>query len=191
MISIDPNSVAAHEYGLIRIYTIDLSPAEIDNFTIERGNHWPLQRALGAEVLDSGPTQSFNIADLGDLGLLGYLSEGYFIEPADMDAYSAAFAELTGAVVIIPSRAFEGVAQTLMQPTLLDGVPNPLRHLATLREEGRNATFESLPSFGAEGVLEDTPARKKPSDAAMGGRVATIALIVMGLLVWAMIKIAG
>ena len=63
--------------------------------------------------------------------------------------------------------------------------------IATFREPGANVSFEPLPNPDPEAAIEDAPQKKRPSDAAMSGRIATLALIVMGILVGLMIWIAG
>jgi len=63
--------------------------------------------------------------------------------------------------------------------------------ISTLKEQGANVVFEPLPNPDPVAAIESPPQKKRPSDAAMSGRVATVALLVMALLVGLMIWIAG
>lgn len=197
MTEIDPYYVGAYEHGLIRIYVIDLPPDQVPLFATEQSvdtpdYNWSLKDWLGADPLNSTHIAVFDIADLGDMGLVGYLREGHNVAQAEIVAYRSALEQITGAVAVITSSAFDGAEQILTPP---DEAPlagkNPLRHIMTLKEEGANVTFKPLPDESAKRPVDDAPKRKAPSDAAMSGRVATMALLVMAVLVWIMIRIAG
>lgn len=197
MTNIDPYYVGAHEHGLIRIYAIDLPPEEVDLFATEwnvgtEDYTWSLKDWLGADPLDQTYVTAFDVTDLGKLGLVGYLRDGYDIAQSELDAHKASLESITGGVAVITSSAFGGVEQILATPNERPTVnsPNPLRHIVTLKKEGAVVTFKPLPSEGARGVIGDMPTKKRPSDAEIGGRVATVALLVMALLVWLMIWIA-
>ncbi len=197
MNKIDPYYVGAFEHGLIRIYSIDLPPEEVTLFATEHNkgtsDHiWSLKDWLGANPLDDTYVTFFDVADLGSLGLIGYLRDGHNVAAEEIDADRPTLEKITGAIAVITSSAFGGVEQILMTPREQSKFYGdiPMHHLLTLKEEGAVVTFKPLPNEGAKGTIGKTP-KKKPSDAAMSGRVATIALLVMGLLVWLMIKVGG
>jgi hypothetical protein len=186
---INPKTVTATERGLIRIYGIDLPADEIQLFadSPQSGGHdpWPLCAALGAAAdLNEESIEIIDVEALGEIGLAGYLTLGNGVTAADVAPYSDLLAGVQGHVAIVFSSAFKGVAQTLSPAP-------PLRFIAAFREEGAPVTFAALPDDSAKGTLSDAPRKKPVSDAAMSGRVATIALLVMAFLVWLMIKIAG
>jgi len=168
------------EHGVVRVFTVDLPEDEIDSFNRRNGN-WPLQRALGAETLDSDHVELFAVSDLAGLGLSGYLEEGHGVAEETLSDLRGRLDALTGHVLTVPSRAFGGQGQTLT-PT------HPLRLVATLDERAEPVSFAPLPSEGAKGTTGGKPA---PSNAAMSGRIASIALLVLFLLVAIMIWIAA
>lgn len=184
-----PHTVTAGETGVIRIFTIDLPVDNAADFAddmgaIEVDNSWPLQTALGAADLDPAFVDVFPASDLEGVGLADYLIDGTGISADDIAPFRAQLDGLTGNIVVIHSRAFKGVVQTLSPKA-------PLHYIATFQEDRAPVTFEPLPNPDPAPAIEDLPQKKTPSDAAMGGRVATIALLVMGLLVWLMIWVAG
>lgn len=201
MTQIDPTFVGAHESGVLRIYSINVPKEEIEAFSINHQelfagesepDYWALKDWLGADTLNAEYVNVMDIDDLSAMPFVYYLIEGYDIRDEDIEAHRATLAALSGHVAILTSAAFGGVEQDLKSNTDAQTQENTfLIHAATLRQRNANATFRPLPDGGADGVLTSPPAKKIPSDAAMGGRVATIALIVMGLLVWLMIKVAG
>lgn len=95
---------------------------------------------------------------------------------------------LKGTVLIVGSRAFGGQAQVLTPRA-------PVTLVATLNEEKAPVQFEPLPSAGAqvapapEEATEAEP--KKKSDAAMLGRVAMIALLVLFVLTAVVVWVAS
>lgn len=189
MTPIDPNTVVQNETGLIRLYEINLLASELlafkdANQTDDDETRWPLKDALGARFLDSDFIEVFDVADLAELGLAGYLTTGNGVSIDAIEPYRERLDAVTGTVLMVASSAFGGFEQTLSPKP-------PLRHIATFQEEGAPVTFKSLPNPDPQGVMTGTPAKKAPSDAAMGGRVATVALLVMAFLVWLMIKVAG
>lgn len=178
--------IRASEQGVVRVFAVDLPADGIAAFTRRNGS-WPLREALGAQHLDAGRIDVFDVADLDGVGLTGYLQEGAGI-PADQIApLRARLDGLSGTVLVVPTSAFGGTEQTLTPRA-------PLRLVATLTESRDPVTFRPLPDQSARATEPEppaAPARKAPSDAAMSGRVAMIALVVLGLLVGLMVWIAA
>ncbi len=203
MTQIDPTYVAAHEHGVVRIYSINLPNDEVDAFsTLQKEffpgepepDYWALKDWLGADTLDPEYVNVIDIDDLQDMQFVDYLIEGYDVTGEDIASHRAALDGLRGHVAIVTSAAFGGVEQDLKANTDALTLENTfLIHAVSLRQRSASISFRPLPKDGADGILTPPNAQKKkpPSDAAMGGRVATIALLVMGLLVWIMIKVAG
>ncbi|MDE0968195.1 MAG: hypothetical protein OSA51_02185 [Octadecabacter sp.] len=190
MTQIDPNTVTGNEHGVIRIYAIDLPADQIPQFTqrqqVSGNDLWPLQDALGVmKNFNKDFIKILDVAALGEIGLAGYLTLGNGVTEADVAPYIDVLTRVQGHIVIVFSSAFRGEAQTL-------ALKRPLRFIAAFCEESAVVTFQPLPDESAKVILpKDLPRKKPKSDAAMSGRVATIALLVMGLLVWLMIKVSG
>jgi len=177
----DTINIPEGEHGVVRLFTVDLPKAEIEAFT-GRNGRWPLAEAMGASHLDADYIEVFDLGDLAEMGLAGYLEEGQGIPKAQIDPMRTELSALSGTVLVATSRAFAQSAQTLTPKT-------PLRFIATFTEERDPVAFEPLPNASA-GPQDAKPPRKKPSDAAMSGRVATVALLVLAALVTVMVWIA-
>lgn len=159
------------ERGLVRLFTVDIPRAEIDAFD-------PAE-ALGAPALDPDQTELFPLSDLRGLGLSGYMREGLGIAEEEIDA--SRLDALEGVVLVVRSAAFGGASATLT-------VQTPLRWIGTYREETAPVKFEPLPAGRTQEAAAPDPPAKRPSDAAMSGRVASVALLVIfaltALVIW-------
>ena len=171
------------ERGLIRLFTVDLPQTGLKAFA-EPGREGdddhpsPLQQALGAQSLDMELVELFPVSNLEGVGLPGYMIEGLGIAEADVEQDRARLEAIKGPVLIVLSSAFGGVAQTLTPKA-------PLRWVGTYAEERAPVAFQPLPSEGAEAAGVSKPG---PSDAAMSGRIAMVALLVIfaltALVIW-------
>jgi len=170
----EPIEISEGERGVVRVFALDLPKAQIEAF-LKRGDRWPMAEALGANHLDPDHIETFDLSDLAGLGLAGYLAEGQGIPEAQLAPKRAALDALSGTVMVATSRAFAAMPQTL-KPTA------PLRMIAQFTEERGPIAFDPLPAASAA-PKDAKPARKKPSDAAMSGRVATVVLLVLAALV--------
>ena len=169
------NIVAEHEVGCVRVFHFD--PPNEDRPVFQ------FQTAIGVIGLKSEDVQHVVLAELGDMPLRSFLSVAYEIDANALDKVTE-LDELTGNVFIVRSSAFLDRPETLTT----DGAA---RLVATLWEPSKVGGFApAIKTESAEGILTP-PAKKIPSDAAMSGRIATIALMVMGLLVVLMIWVAS
>lgn len=105
----DPLRVGPLEVGVVRLFALDM-PAERARFLREPG---AAAQVLGVEGLDDDEVAIFPIRDLGEMGLAGYLAEGFGIDPAQLEPDRAALETLEGWVMVVRSRAFGGRAVTL------------------------------------------------------------------------------
>ncbi len=167
--------IKAGERGTVRVFATDLDTAQIKTFDVAA--------ALAASHLDRDDIELFNVADLQGLGLTGFLEDGHGIPSDQLAALTPQLDGLTGVVLIIPSRAFADQAQVLT-------VSAPLRLVGTFYEHREPVSFEPLPAEAAQGNVQ-TETKPKPSNAAMSGRVAMVALLVLALLVVVLVWIAG
>lgn len=140
----------------------------------------PMATALGLAEVDEARVEIVVLADLGELGLTGYLRDGYGITS---EALGQLEVEDAKAALILSSAALpEDVAELHLTAAL--------RYLGQFSEDRAPVTFEPLPDGGADGILQPEPARKPMSDARIGGMVATAVLVLLALLVVVMIWIA-
>ena len=176
----DRISIKPTEHGVVRVFAVDLAPGEIPEFTDQDGD-WPLKNALGAEALDPRHVDVFPVSDLDELGLSGYLEQGHGIAADELADMRGRLDALSGHVLIVTSRAFEGQAQELTPRA-------PLRLIGSFNEEAAAVSFDPLPSGAARGITGGKPG---PSDAAMSGRIASLALLVLFLLVLVVVWVAA
>ena len=180
--------VRADERGVVRLFAVDLPPEQIKGFaepdykTDPDEAPWALKEALGAEYLDSDFIELFPVSDLTGVGLPGYRTEGLGIAEGDVASDRARLEAVSGHVLIVVSSAFGGFAQTIRPRA-------PLRWIGTSVEETAPVRFEPLPSEAAKGEVT-TAAKPRPSDAALSGRVARAALLVLFALVAVMVWVA-
>ncbi|WP_299624953.1 hypothetical protein [uncultured Tateyamaria sp.] len=174
--------IPANERGVIRLFALSMTDAEAKTL---KDNPTAISAALGGD-LDTEFVEVFPLSDLEGVGILSYLSEGNAVPEDQLTPDRAKLEKLGGWVLIVFSQAFGDAATTLApQPALtLIGTYGETRidYRAT-----ETVTSEAAKPFTAP----PETVKKKPSDAAMSGRIATIALIVLGLLTWAMIWISG
>lgn len=176
-------TVKANERGIVRLFAVDLPAEEIRRFQTETDAGWPLREALGATELDLEHVELFPVSDLTGLGLAGYMVEGLGIAEADVAEDRARLEALKGHVLVLVSKAFGGVDQQITPRT-------PLKWIGTYVEERAPVQFRPLPDAAAEGEVAG-PAKAPPSNAAISGRVAMIALLVIFALVVLMIWVAS
>lgn len=171
-------TIPALDHGQIRVFEmappapqslLDKTPAALETF-------------FGTSGLNSDFIDIFEVQNLGEMGLIDYLRTGYDLTADVVD--DAALKGVNGVVILMMSRATGGEAVTLK-------VAPEIQHITTLGEPARMRAPTPIKSEASQGVVEDTPTKKTPSDAAMSGRVATIALLVLFAIVGLMIWIAG
>lgn len=181
----DPLHVRDAEFGTVRIFGLRGTEAEIARMTERRPDaegklHWPLLAELGVDHLDESHVEVFDVAQLGDIGLTGYMEEGLGIPAAEIAAHRALLENEGGKVVILLAGAFGGQAAQIAPS-------DKLTFLGLFTEERPPVTFDPLPTGGAKGAPL-SGGRKPVSDAAMSGRIAMVALLVLfvltGLVVW-------
>lgn len=188
-------SIPAASLRTVWVFTIALDEEALPAFAQERPaagtnegsrSHWPLRDALGLVLLDAGFAEVFMAEKLKDYGFARYLVEGDGMDEASVAPDADRLDVLTGPVLVLHSG---GLPE---QTTRLDPRA-PLTLVGRYTETMEFTLRNPLDSASARTPTDIPPTapRKKPSDAAMSGRVATVALLVMGLLVWLMIWMAG
>ena len=183
--------VRKNEFGVVRLFTVDAEAEGQNKMSAEpewgedpSDPPWPLREALGVDYLDSDFIELFDVADLDELGLAGYMIEGLGIAEDDVAPHRAQLDAIKGLVLIVFSNALGGF-ETTIRPK------SPLRWVGTFVEDRPPVQFDPLPSGGAERPPAPEPEKKRPSDAAMSGRVATVALLVIFALTAVVVWVAS
>ncbi|SEW38910.1 hypothetical protein SAMN04488515_2528 [Cognatiyoonia koreensis] len=169
-------TIPANDFGQLRIFALDFAPPEALKEKTAEGIAGAFGVLLNPDYIDVIDT-----AALSDLTLADYIRQGYDFQPDAADL--VALDSLSGWIIIVMSRATDGAGTTL------DLAPG-LRHVTTIGTPLAMSAPVSMDTDSAKGVL--TPTTKVPmSDARIGGMVATLALLVLFVLVALMIFIAG
>ncbi|WP_282062823.1 hypothetical protein [Roseobacter litoralis] len=181
-------SVPALESGVIRVFALSLSEADaktLRDSASSQDTQSALNDALGAKKLDLQHVEVFAIADLSEMALADYLLEGAGATPSSLEKDRGKLSALDGWVMVVYSSAFGGVAQEI--------TPAPeLTLIGSYPQEGADWTggvdLRTPSAAPNQDPPEYPPVKKRPSDAAMSGRIATVALLVafgvVGLMLW-------
>jgi hypothetical protein len=183
------NDIPKGHHNMVWLFAIDLPEADLPAFTEETYDEdgdlvsWPLNEALGGLRIDHDFIEVIDTATMKDYGFRRYLTEAGGYAPEQVDADAAMLDAVTGHVLLVFSNAlYDGPQVFTPQP--------PLRLLARYGTDMVIAPMTPLRSDSAKGVLE-TGGKAPKSDARIGGMVATVVLVLAGLLVWLMIRISG
>ncbi|MEL6452239.1 MAG: hypothetical protein AAFQ19_13355 [Pseudomonadota bacterium] len=178
--------IPANERGIIRVFSLSMD-ASAARALKEQPEALAAALGTGEGALDAEQVEVFPVSDLEGIGLSGYLAAGNAVPEDQLAPDRVKLDKLGGWVLILYSRAFADRATTLAPaPALtLIGTYGAARTDWTATER---VTADSAKPYSAP---PETVEKKKPSDAAMSGRIATLVLIVLGLFTWAMIWIAG
>lgn len=174
--------IPANEAGVVRVFALSRTKAEA---RAVRDDDTARTAALGAS-LDQTHVDVFPVADLAGVGLVQYLTDGHGVPPEALSADRAKLEQLDGWVMVVLSRAAGGTATRLR----LDPHVTLIGTYDTTRTDWR-APAPLTSDAAAPYSAPVSGGRKRPSDAAMSGRIAMIALLVLGLLTWAMVWISG
>jgi len=174
--------IPANEHGALRVFALsmtDETARALKDIPAE------LMTALGVPV-DPDHVEIFPLSDLEGVGLAGYLADGHAVPDTELAPDRIKLDKLGGWVMIVYSRAFGGAATTL--------APDPaLTLIGTYGTPGTNwQATETIASEAAKPYsAPPETVKKRPSDAAMSGRVATLVLILLALFTYVFIRIAG
>jgi hypothetical protein len=167
-------SIPAHDRLGVRVFTAALTLEEM-----QRDKAALVLKLLGDPDLDPAYVELFDVADLSDIGLAGYLTEGLGVPDAALEADRARLQGLKGPVLVLLSRALHGRAVTL--------TPDPrLTLIGTYTEDRPPVHFAPLPSAAAEGVLTPpalpSPPPQRPTLAFL--LLGTALVLVAGVALW-------
>jgi hypothetical protein len=156
-------TIPAHDRLGLYVFQAALEPDEM-----KRDKASLAPALLGDADLDPAYVELFDVADLSDIGLAGYLTEGMGVPETALATDRTKLQAIKGPVLILLSKALHGREVTL--------TPDPrLSLIGTYREDRPPVHFEPLPTAAAEGVLtppgQPVPALQRP-------RLAFVLLIV-------------
>ncbi len=166
------------EHGRIRVFALDMRPEQAD-FLREPG---AVDQVLGLAGLDPAQIDVIRIADLEDLGLAGYLTEGCGLPEEQIAPDREMLAALEGHVMVLRSRAFGGKAAVI--------APEPeVRLIATYDEPGANWSAEPLRSDSAlpYSAPRQSPRAARARARRIGGSLFAVVMVLIALLVWAVV----
>lgn len=171
----DPYQITATEHGALRVFASDLDPE--GSAAITSSN---VQKLLGPDItLDPTKVEIFPAKVIASMGLAAYLTEGYGIAADDLNGKRAALDALTDLIVLVPTSAFGGTAQTLD--------PNPaLKFIGIFHEPKATPPAQMAPHTSADGqaTLPNGPANTAPLSHRKGSWIIALgALIIAATLV--------
>lgn len=102
--------IPKYEKGVTRVFSLSMTAQEARKL---RDDAQIRQTLLGGTDLDPRGVEVFALADLGEIGLSGYLRDGADAQEADLRRDAAKLAALDGWVMLIHSSAFRDQKVTL------------------------------------------------------------------------------
>lgn len=171
----DPFTVSENEKGLVRLFALDMSPEQAE-FLREPG---AAAQVLGVDDLDETQIEVFPVADLGDLGLDGYLVEGFGIAPDRIAPDRARLKAVTGWAMALRSRAF-GDRPVTLTPA------DPLRLIGVWAEPGTDWSGGPMDSDSTGREPLAAPRAARARSRAVGGVVFAVVMLLLLILVWFM-----
>ncbi len=143
-------SIPAQDHLGVHVFQAALTPEEM-----QRDKERLAPALLGDPDLDPGYVELFDVADLSDIGLAGYLAEGLGVPDAALAADRQRLQAVQGPVLILLSKALHGREVTL-------ALDPRLTLIGTYREDRSPVHFEPLPTAATEGVLTPPPQPTPP-----------------------------
>jgi len=162
--------IPAQEAHVVRVFAVveEAGAPLVDAAVLE---------ALGAEgKLRSEEIELFDLTDLQDMPLSAYLTEGHGIAASDIRDMRGQLDGLTGRVLILPSRAFQGQAMKMC-------VGAALRLVGRFEEERAPVRFAPLPAGGAAGAVSPGGESRPRRAAGLAALVFFVGLAVLAALV--------
>lgn len=168
--------IPANDHGAI--YVLELNRPAPDGLADKTDA--AMMAVFGNVVLNTDYVDAISPGMLEDMTLPDLIQGGY--DMAVPDAVAEELRSLFGTVILVMSAAFGGTEMTI-------DLPSDVRLVTILRDTPTMAAPRPIQTDSAKGTVPSS--RKKPSDAAMSGRIATYALLILFALVALMIWIGG
>lgn len=179
--------IAAGERGTIRIFSVEMDASARHKILHPKPDTAPTGAALGAllgiDWIDPDHAELFDVSDLDDLGLMGFLSQGAGVSEKDLDPHRALLDGLKGTLLIVFARGFENSTEDLRPAANV----TPILYLS---EATTPVHFEPLESQASEGTLSaSAPASQSPHLTVL---VAILALpilaLILGAVLWGLMR---
>ncbi|SFS63702.1 hypothetical protein SAMN04488040_1230 [Sulfitobacter marinus] len=171
-------TIPAGEHGQIRLFAVN-RPVEVIASMLQSNDKAAAISDLLGFTVPSGSAELFAVSDLTGVGLPRYLTDGYAVTEAQINADRARLDALEGYVLLLFSSAFDGAETTL-------DIGPDLTLIGTYGEEQPAMAAPPLTADAAQpytGVPNLTPTT--PPRGRAGGAVMVLALIVaLGLILW-------
>jgi len=166
----DPLTIRPGERGVIRLFALDMSAEQV-RFLAEPG---AVAQLLGLTDLDPAQFDIITLGDLEDIGLAGYLTQGFSVPDDQID--HTQLDALAGHALLIRSRAFSGQAATL--------TPDPrIALIATYTEPSTDWSAGRLETASARPRTSPRQARSEARRIGFGFFVIIMTLVV-ALVFW-------
>ncbi|NEX47428.1 hypothetical protein [Pseudotabrizicola algicola] len=172
----DPLAIPRGPDRCLWVFAIDLPEPEAKAFA-----RTPLAGPLGVDSLDPAHVELVDADTFTDYGFARYLAEGQGMSDASLAADAAMLDALRGPVLLVARAA---LGQGRLSPRA------PLRLIGRYEEQPAPALV-GMGSYDAAADTLDVPVKKRPSDAAMSGRVAMVVLILLAIFVTLFVWGAG
>ncbi len=164
----------------LHIFAVNLAAEDIPPAKENAARTELIARLLGQAPDKPDHAELIAISDLEGLGLAGFLRDGPGIPEDQLSPHAARLDALDGYVLALYPGAFA-------EPTELE-IGAELTLIASLGQE--QSDWSDAQPLTSAAATEVVAGKKRPSDAAMSGRVAMVALLVIALLTGLMIWIA-
>jgi hypothetical protein len=187
----DQLAIPAASVRSVWVFSVDLPESDLDAFRGKapegaNGCLSPMMEAVGAGRLAPSHVELFMAETLAGYGMADYLIEANGMDAVSVDPDRARLDALTEPVLLVFSGALADGIDRLEPKAPLTLVGRYTETVTfTLRAPLRSDAAET-PAASVEDPLD-----KRPSDAAMSGRIATIALLVLFLVVGLMLWVAA
>ena len=171
----DPLLIEKREQGVLRLFALDMAPAEA---RFLRDTPGAAAQALGVPEARQELIEVFDIADLAEVGLKGYLVEGCGIDPAVIEA-TEGLDGLSGWMMALPSQAVTTRPVTLrpnskLSPVASFGEPRVDWSARPVSKENVSVQREPGPS----------PRAARARARTIGGSIFAVVMVVVVVLVW-------
>ncbi|TNJ47617.1 hypothetical protein [Phaeobacter sp. B1627] len=159
----------------VLVFDLDMPPEQA---AFLRDEDAALAQVLGIATLDRAQVEIFPVEDLDGLGLLGYLRDGLGVSEADLSRHGLKLDGLTGYVLVLRARAFDG-ALTRLTPA--DGVVLAAR----LGEAGTDWQSQGqIKSDAAQPRLRTAPRVARSRARTIGATLFAVVMALILLLIW-------
>jgi hypothetical protein len=162
----------------VLIFALDM-PVEQAKFL--RDEDGALAQVLGLPTIEMTQVEIFPVEDLEGLGLLGYLREGMGVSEADLSEHGMALDGLSGWVLVLRARAFDGAATRL----------TPARSVTLVARLGEVKTDWSapstIPSAAAQPTLRTPPREARNRARRIGASLFAVVMLLISLAIWGLV----